>query len=79
MAKYKEGKHKGFSRYLIAQRAVRTLSSEKFADFKHTPARSKALLRITPNRRVSLNLNGASHSEWLKKVQTQYPMELFSS
>ena len=34
MAKYKEGKHKGFSRYLIAQRAVLTLSSEEFADFK---------------------------------------------
>ncbi len=32
--KYKEGKHKGFSRYLIAQRAVLTLSSEEFADFK---------------------------------------------
>ncbi len=32
--KYKEGKHKGFSRYLIAQHAVRTLSSEEFADFK---------------------------------------------
>ncbi len=33
--KYKEGNHKGCSRYLIAQRAVRTLSSEEFGDLKH--------------------------------------------
>ena len=31
---YKTGKLKGFSRYLIAQRSGRTLSSEEFTDFK---------------------------------------------
>jgi hypothetical protein len=31
--KYQKGQHKGFSRYLIAQKG-RTLSTEEFADFK---------------------------------------------
>ncbi|PYK20140.1 MAG: hypothetical protein DME55_03155 [Verrucomicrobia bacterium] len=32
--RYQNGQHKGFSRYLIAQKG-RTLSTEEFADFKH--------------------------------------------